>query len=81
VVLPWGARVSGAPLRVMFLDWETDENTVKSRYRRLVPGYGLASILDLHYREMHQPLVDSIEVLQPNRDRLGIDVFMFDSYQ
>lgn len=78
VVLPWGARIVER-LTVMVLDFETTENTVKSRFRRICRGFGLTEIPKLHYREMHQPLVDAVDVLRGDRDRLGIDLFIVDS--
>lgn len=78
VVLPWACSVE-TPLTVMYLDWETNERTVNSRFRRMCRGYGLADIPHLLYREMHRPLVDVVDVLRADRDRLGIDVFIFDS--
>lgn len=78
VVLPWAARIP-VPLRCMLLDFETNENTVNSRLRRICRGYALEHVPHLLYREMHQPLVDTVDALRADRDRLGIDLFIVDS--
>lgn len=78
IVLPWAASVD-RPLKVMYLDWETTEDTVNSRYRRICRGYGLTEIPALYYRSMEQSLAESIDVLRTERDREHIDVFIEDS--
>jgi hypothetical protein len=63
----------------MLLDWETTPRTVTSRLRRIAQGYRLSEPPHVLYRQMLRPLADQVDVLRADRDRLGIDLFLFDS--
>jgi hypothetical protein len=78
IVLPWAARIA-EPLEVMVCDWETTEQTVRARWRRMCSAYDWPDVPRLYYRAMRRPLADEVDDLRQQRDRLGIGLFIMDS--
>jgi hypothetical protein len=77
--LPWGDRpnVTGP---VLYLDWETNPNTVANRLQRL--GRGLSLVLppnQFHYRYCQRSLVDELPAIREQVSRLGVVLVVVDS--
>jgi hypothetical protein len=67
------------PRRVLYLDWELDENTVNiccQRFRRGMPRYADAK---LAYKRMSGSLFDSLQVLEKLIREEGFEVVIIDS--
>lgn len=65
VTLPWNGNPlnwaePNKPLSVLFLDWETDKDTISWTARCLTNGMGLGSYY-FHYRRCGRPLHDDVE--------------------
>ena len=68
VQLPWndnplGWVVNESPGHCLYLDWETNQNTLNRRLKWIVRGMGLP-MLELDYRRCSRTLVDDIEPIQ-----------------
>jgi hypothetical protein len=66
------------PLRVAYLDWETDKATANDRLGRLTEGLGIRTP-GILYKRMVRPLVDEIKTLAPELRRRGIGLVILDS--
>jgi hypothetical protein len=73
-MLPWGAvPKTGA---VLYLDWETNQNTVALRLNRLAAGLGIPTP-EIHYRECVRSLVDELPGIR--EDIRKIELVIVDS--
>lgn len=74
--LPWGAAPS-QQANVLYLDWETNPRTVKSRLKRL--AWDLEAVPQIHYRQMFRSLEEEVPNLRYEISQLGIDLVVVDS--
>ncbi len=75
---PLGLGV-GDPVNVLYLDWESDEEDITSRYNLFLLGHSLADSGRFHYRHCSLPLVDDLEQIQQAIVNLKAKFVIFDS--
>lgn len=64
--------------RVLYLDWETDRETVNRRINKIARGHGFPAPKIL-YRSSNRPFADQIEALSKIVDERDIDLLVIDS--
>lgn len=67
------------PGGVLYLDYETDRDTMWDRVNLITAGLGVAIPDNLFYRYMHQPLAADIETIQKMVFERNIDLVIVDS--
>ena len=83
LMLPWhdntlGFEVPEQPVRVLYLDWETDESTIQWQMTCLQRGMKLPALM-LSYRRCALPLAQDIDQLKKYIDEARADVIIIDS--
>lgn len=83
VTLPWhdnplGLRVPAEGVRVLVLDWETDESIFRYYVSRLQRGMNTPPC-SLYYRRCSLPLTDDIEALQRHIEATNAQLLIIDS--
>lgn len=81
--LPWkdnplNLTVRENSVKVLYLDWEADDNTVRWRLNRLKTGLGLP-YLELDYLRCSQVFADDIEHIQDKINNTGAEFIIIDS--
>jgi len=81
--LPWhdnplGWVAPGRSYKVLYLDWETDENTIKWSLKCLTEGMGLG-YLSLNYRRCSFPLARDVEQIAEWIEDTKADITIIDS--
>lgn len=83
--LPWGASPA-APVKVLYLDWETNVGKMRSRMARLAAGMGidLPNLPDIRYRgtvrrRTIRSLTDELPSIREEIDREDIGLVVVDS--
>jgi len=84
VMLPWSDNPMGllAPKehkRVLYLDWETDANTIQWQTTMLQRGIEGAEILFLNYRRCSRPLSQDTEQIKAHITEAKADLIIIDS--
>jgi len=82
-LLPWhdnplGLKVRQNPSKVLFLDWEADDNTVRWRLHCLKTGLGLPYLV-FDYLRCSQAFADDIEHIQDKLNNTGAEFIIIDS--
>lgn len=72
-------RMSVEPGRVLYLDWETDEQEIAKRVRMIHAGLGLEAKTGIVYRRMTQGLQDDLDRTVDIVQARSIDVVICDS--
>ena len=67
------------PSRVLYLDWETEQNEIGNRVRKVRKGLGLSGDSGIWYKRMSQNLASSIQSVQKIADEKGISLLIIDS--
>ena len=83
LMLPWvdnplGIMAPGRPIKVLYLDWETDEDTILWQATMLERGMGLG-FLAINYRHCSMPLASDLHEIKRHIGSLGTDVVIIDS--
>ena len=83
ITLPWednplSLKVPTKPVKVLILDWETDESIFRYYLARLQKGMGLP-IVPLFYRRCTLPLNDDIEAIQRYIEKSEAELLVIDS--
>ena len=83
VSLPWygnplGWDVPETPLKVLYLDWETDRATVEWTLSRITQGMNTGPVF-LHYRRCNLPLAYDVEQISQWIADCGADLTIIDS--
>lgn len=73
------AGLVGVPGNVLYLDYETDEDTMWQRTDMIAKGIGIAIPDGLYYRYMHQPLAADLQQLNHLILDLAIEFIIIDS--
>ena len=73
------AGLEAEPGNVLYLDYETDEDTVWQRANMIAHGIGIGIPEGLYYRYMHQPLAADIQHINRLVLDLGIEFVVIDS--
>ena len=73
------AGLKPAPGNVLYLDYETDEDTMYRRTEMIVKGIGIGIPPGIYYRYMHQPLAADIQQVNRLVLDLGIEFIVVDS--
>jgi len=83
IQLPWKENTLGfeSPRmgRILWLDWETSENTARRNLKLLTKGFGLAPNFFIAYRRCNQPLPSDLEAVQNLCLEHSIDTVIIDS--
>ena len=84
VMLPWSDNPMGmtAPnrsIKVLYLDWETDADTIQWQTTMLQRGMVDTEILFLQYRQCSQPLAQDIEQIKTHIADTKADLIIIDS--
>lgn len=64
---------------VIIYDWESFGGKQRRRLTRVVNGFGMGQLRNIHYRRMTRPLVDVAGVVRAEVSRLGAVLVVFDS--
>jgi len=83
MILPWygnplGLKPPGHSLKILYLDWETDEHTSRWSLACLANGMELG-LLDMDYRRCTLPLCHDTEAITQIISDCGIDITIIDS--
>lgn len=70
--------VPDEPLKILWLDWETDRETVNWTMTRLQNGIDNNAFF-LHYRKCLYPLKQDVEQVKRTIDKVGADMIVIDS--
>ena len=73
------AGLHAEPGNVLYLDYETDEDTLWQRAQMIATGFGLSIPDGIFYRYMHQPLAADIQQVNRLILDLGIEFLVIDS--
>ena len=83
IQLPWGENPLGLKNprigRILWLDWETSENTARRNLKLLTKGFGLPPNFFIAYRRCSQPLPSDLETIQNLCLEHSIDTVIIDS--
>jgi len=84
VMLPWHDNPMGLvaprkPVRVLYLDWETDADTIQWQTTMLQRSIEEAEILFLNYRQCSQPLANDTEQIKLHIRDTKSDLIIIDS--
>lgn len=74
--LPWGDRPKQQ--NVLYLDWETNANTIASRIRRICMGMSMV-VPKIQYRTCYRSLLDDQEAIRNEISRNDINTVIIDS--
>ncbi len=83
MALPWhdnplGLTVPDKPIVSLVLDWETDEKIFAWYLSRLKRGMGIPTV-PIYYRRCHLPLIEELEEIEHEIDKVKADVIIIDS--
>ena len=67
------------PGNVMFLDWETTESSMASRFRKVHRGLGIETASKVRYKRMTQQLIYDIDSVRDEVAEHNIDMVVVDS--
>jgi hypothetical protein len=84
VMLPWydnpmGLKAPDKTHHVLYLDWETDADTIRWQTTMLQRGIADTDILFLNYRHCSQPLAQDIEQIKRHIHETQTDIIIIDS--
>lgn len=65
---------------VMLLDWETNQEITNKTLRAIHAGLFLEGQPHFHYRRCRRPLVEFVEEVKADKERLGIGLTIIDSF-
>ena len=83
LALPWRDNPLALPvpthsIKVLVLDWETDERIFRYYVSRLQKGMGIP-VCSLYYRRCTLPIIEDIEAIRNHVDQTGANLLIIDS--
>lgn len=75
---PLGFMVPEEPVITLYLDWESNPDRIKWRFKKYQQGMGIPPF-PIHYRRCYLPLPDDIEQIKVKMNEVGAQAIVIDS--